>query len=79
MATPAKRSPGRPRQSENKLSKWIDSSSKTRDEVADELGINRTYLDMLCRGARRPGLRLALEIERITGGTLPASSWIDGR
>lgn len=76
MAKPAKRSPGRPRKGENKLSKWIDASGLTRDEVAGELGVNRTYLDMLCRGARRPGLRLALEIERITSGALPAAEWL---
>ena len=75
----AKRSPGRPRKRENHLARWIDASGKTRDQVAAELGVNRTYLDMLCRGARRPGLPLAVAIEKLTRGAIPPSEWLTGR
>jgi hypothetical protein len=75
----AKRSPGRPRTRETKLSRWIDSSGKTRDQIAKELGINRTHLDMLCRGARRPSLALAVGIEKLTRGAIPPSEWLTGR
>lgn len=50
----------------------------TRDEAADKLGVNRTYLDMLCRGARRPGLALALTIEKVTGGAIAAADRVSG-
>ena len=76
MPTTAKRPRGRPRASETKLSRWIDASGTTREAFAKKLGVNRTYLDMLCRGARRPGLALALEIERLTRGGVPAAAWI---
>ena len=75
----AKRSPGRPRKRETKLSRWIDASGKTRDQVARELDINRTHLDMLCRGARRPGLPLAVAIEKLTRGAIPPSEWLTAR
>jgi transcriptional regulator with XRE-family HTH domain len=75
----AKRSRGRPRTRENRLARWIDASGKTRDEVAKEIGVNRTYLDMLCRGARRPGLRLAIAIEKVTRGAIPATEWLTAR
>lgn len=75
----AKRSPGRPRKRETKFSRWIDASGMTRDDVAAALGINRTHLDKVCRGARRPGLRLALGIEKLTGGAIAASDWLHVR
>lgn len=76
MAAAAKRSPGRPRKKETKLSRWIDASGMTRDEAAEKLAINRTHLDMLCRGSRRPGLTLAVEIEKLTKGAIPAAEWV---
>jgi len=72
----AKRPRGRPRTRETKLSRWIDAAGTTRETFAKKLGVNRTYLDMLCRGARRPGLALALEIERLTRGGVPAAEWV---
>jgi hypothetical protein len=51
----------------------------TRDQVAAELEINRTHLDKLCRGARRPGLAIALGIEKLTRGEIPAEHWVHAR
>jgi transcriptional regulator with XRE-family HTH domain len=67
---------GRPRSSETKLSKWIDAQDLTRDQVATKLSVGRTYLDKLCRGASRPSLELAIEIEKLTRGAIPASEWL---
>jgi hypothetical protein len=79
MAKAAKRSRGRPRKRETKFSRWIDASGMTRDEVADALDINRTHVDKLCRGAGRPGLALALAIEKLTRGAITAGEWVDAR
>ncbi|MCL4755927.1 MAG: helix-turn-helix transcriptional regulator [Myxococcales bacterium] len=76
MPAPAKRSRGRPRKRETKLSRWIDAAGTTREAVATKLGVHRTYLDMLCRGARKPSLQLAVEIERLTRGAIPAAEWV---
>ncbi|MBK7583137.1 MAG: hypothetical protein IPI67_23430 [Myxococcales bacterium] len=51
----------------------------TRDDVAVALGINRTHLDKVCRGARRPGLALALGIEKLTQSAIPAGEWLKVR
>ncbi len=50
------------------LSDWLDRNIRiiTREGLAHELGILRENLDRLCRGARRPGLDLAFEIEDVT-------------
>jgi DNA-binding transcriptional regulator YdaS (Cro superfamily) len=50
----------------------------TPEEAAEKLGINRTHLDMLCRGARKPGLALALAIEKLTNGAIPPANWVGG-
>ena len=75
----AAKSRGRPRKRETKLSRWIDASGMTRDTVAVELGVARTYLDKLCRGQHRPGLEVALRLEKLTAGEIPATDWLGGR
>lgn len=62
---------GRPRVNETKLSRWIDANSN-REQFAEAIGVERNYLDMLCRGARQPSLRLALKIEHLTAGEVSA-------
>jgi len=75
----AKRGRGRPRKRETSLSRWIDASGMTRDELAAELGIARTHLDKLCRAATRPSLLLAAEIEKLTRGAVRAAEWAEVR
>lgn len=72
----AKRPRGRPRKVESKLSRWIDGESLLRDAVAARLGIQRTYLDKLCRSESRPSLELAVDIEKMTRGAVPAADWL---
>jgi hypothetical protein len=67
---------GRPRKRESTLSRWIDSQTLTRDALATRLAIQRTYLDKLCRAESRPSLELAVEIEKMTRGAVPASDWL---
>jgi transcriptional regulator with XRE-family HTH domain len=76
MGAPKKRPRGRPRKKESKFSTWMDSQRLTRDAVAARLGIQRTYLDKLCRAESRPSLELAFEIEKLTRGSVPASDWL---
>jgi DNA-binding XRE family transcriptional regulator len=78
MGRPRKQSgPGRPRKSETRLSRWLDSVGMTRDELAEHLDIHRTYVDKICRGVRRPSLELALAIEQLSRGSVPAASWMN--
>ncbi len=59
------------------LTDAILRSGKTRTQFADELGIGRPFLSMLESGRKRPSLELAVRIERLTAGGVPASSWIE--
>jgi len=71
----AKRTRGRPRVTETALSHWLTQAGLTRDEFAQRLGVTRQHLDKLCRGARRPGLDLAVLIETLTDGAVAPSAW----
>ena len=72
----AKRRVGRPRsRRQTLLARWLDSAGLSRESLANRLGIARQSVDRLCRGERRPGLDLALHIEAISAGAVPASSW----
>jgi len=68
---------GRPRKKETPLSRWIDESTMGREEVAEALDVTRTHLDRVCRGDRRPSLKLALAIEKLSGGVVATASWAE--
>jgi transcriptional regulator with XRE-family HTH domain len=44
-------------------------------ELADLLGLTEQYVSKLLSGSRRPGLAIAMRIERQTG--VPAEAWLD--
>ncbi len=67
--------PGRPRKTETKLSRWLDSSSMTRYDLAERLGVARGHVDKICNGERRPSLDLAVAIEKLTSGAVPVTYW----
>ena len=73
------RGAGRPRVRENALSRWIDESGRTREQVAKLLGIPKPSLDRICRDDKRPNLDLAFRIERVTAGKIPAAAWASKR
>jgi transcriptional regulator with XRE-family HTH domain len=45
-----------------------------QEQVAASIGIHKAYLSQILHGRRRPGLKNALKIERVTG--IPASAWM---
>lgn len=46
----------------------------TQDAIAKRLGITPAYVSFIAAGKRQPSLRLALEIESVTG--VPAESLV---
>jgi plasmid maintenance system antidote protein VapI len=49
---------------------------KQRD-LAEAFGISQPHLSLLLAGKKRPSLELAVRIEQMTGGAVPATSWVD--
>ena len=66
---------GRPVLKRSKLGVWVDERGWTRQQLADELGIELSTAVRLCSGGRRPSLELALQIEALTGGAVPVGYW----
>jgi transcriptional regulator with XRE-family HTH domain len=58
------------------LAEYLDKTNTTQDALAEQLQISRSYVSLLASGERRPGLRLALRIEALTG--VPVSALASG-
>jgi transcriptional regulator with XRE-family HTH domain len=56
------------------LKDWIHRRVFTQREAAAHLGIDDTFLSQLVNGKRHPGLRNAIDIERLTG--IPVEAWL---
>lgn len=62
---------------QNALSRWIDDNfDGDRWGFADKMGVDRHHIDALCRDDKKPELELAAQIERETGGSVKANSWL---
>lgn len=59
------------------LADVIKDSGETRAIWAKRIGITAPYLSDLLNRKKIPSLELATRIERLTGGRVSASSWID--
>jgi len=58
-----------------KMRMFLKAHGLTQREAAAKLDISRPHLAQIVSGAKRPGLDLALRIERLTDGAVPVSSW----
>jgi hypothetical protein len=53
--------------------RWPLSARKNR-EAAEHFDWDETFISMLCRGVRAPGLANAIKIERESG--IPVEAWV---
>ena len=58
------------------LKKYLKANRATQRDFASSLGISQAFLSQLLNGRRIPSLDLAVRIERLTDGAVPASSWV---
>jgi DNA-binding XRE family transcriptional regulator len=73
------RSPGRPPIRQGRFGRWLAEHGLNRDDVARRLGVNRRHVDHLAREDRRPSLELAIKIEQLTRGEIPAAYFVGVR
>ncbi|WP_097082584.1 helix-turn-helix transcriptional regulator [Rhodobacter sp. JA431] len=59
-----------------KLSEHLKQAGLPQSAFAEAIGVSRGHMSALISGARLPSLELAVRIERLTGGAVPASSWV---
>lgn len=60
---------------EDCLKNWLTSSEYTQTRLAAELGVTRAAVSKWCNGAMSPSKWHASELEKLTGGSVPASLW----
>jgi DNA-binding transcriptional regulator YdaS (Cro superfamily) len=57
------------------LKDWLDRNERTCADFSEEIGVSRAAVSRWVRGNRTPHPRLALLIERHTGGHVPVTIW----
>ena len=60
----------------NHLRSYITLRCIKQSDFAAVLGITQSMVSRLITGATTPSLDLAVRIERVTDGAVPASAWI---
>lgn len=57
------------------LGAWMRANGIKQRDLAQRLGISNSLVSKFLVSGIRPGLTVAAQIERITNGAVPASSW----
>lgn len=57
------------------LQTYASSFSGSRKDLAEAFGISQPHLSLLIAGKKRPSLDLAIRIEQVSKGAIPAISW----
>ncbi len=58
------------------LHEYLSQRRLRQIDFAQRLGIGQATVSRLVSGVMRPSLELAVQIERETGGAVPAVSWV---
>jgi transcriptional regulator with XRE-family HTH domain len=61
----------------NALHRYAAETAKTHAELAEEIGLSRSYVTEILSGTRRPGRKAIEKIADATNGAVPAQSWFD--
>lgn len=61
----------------SKLKKFRSFAKVRQEDFARQVGVSQGTISKIERGSAKPGLELAVAIERVTSGAVPASSWFE--
>lgn len=59
-----------------RFSKYLKTEGVKQETLAERLGVTQGTISRLKCDAAKPSLELAVQIERITNGAVPVSSWV---
>lgn len=59
-----------------KLSSYLKERRIRQADFAEQVGVSQGVISRLANGASKPGLDLAVRIERATAGSVSASTWV---
>lgn len=60
----------------NKLHSYLQRSGISQRKFAELVGVDDSVISRFARDLAKPGLDVAVRIERISFGEVPASSWV---
>ena len=58
-----------------RLERWIARAGLSQRAAAKKLGIAQNYPGILVRGDARPGVEIAVRIEKVTKGAVRVADW----
>ena len=58
------------------LAIFLGQNGLTQEQFAERIGVDQSTISRLLKNKMRPSLTLAVNIERETGGAIPASAWL---
>ena len=61
----------------HRLTQWIEDVGVSQAYVARKLGVTRAAVNNWCRGHNRPNLCKAIRLEQLSGGAVPARTWVE--
>ena len=74
----AKNKPGKRREAsegQTALKVWQVCACISNLALADSLGVSATFISHLRTGERKPGRRLAFDLQQLSGGAVPVEAW----
>lgn len=54
---------------------YLAKTGTRQSDLADAVGVTRGHMSSLNAGLKKPSLKVAADIERVSGGLVPAASW----
>lgn len=57
---------------------FLEITETPQAALADQVGVSRSYMNQIVSGIKTPRLKVAVAIERATGGHIKASSLVVG-
>lgn len=57
------------------LEEYISAHGMTNTEFAKLIPCSYSYPSMIIKGKARPGYKMAIRIESVTGGLVPRTNW----
>ena len=58
------------------LGHFLRGRGISQKDFSAQLGVDQSVMSRFVNGQARPGLDLAVKIERVTGGAVPVETWV---
>lgn len=60
------------------INEWLKSIGWTQSRLAEELGMTRSYINLVCKGKKGASPQVAYAIQKLSGGKVSAQEILIG-